>query len=328
MDKFENSKGQRFIVLLGILTLVAGLLGWSLVTAPAARDATAAGAEQPVTSTAAAHLVSEGGPSGSGRGSAQSQVAEFGTRSRSTLVGGRLQPLSRISHDPPFSGYVREIYVQPGERVQVGSELFRMERDEVGRGFRPVVVSARIDGRVAAVELEAEQRVSQNSAGVTVLNDSQYSLDARISDKDAFHVEVGRQVQAEAANGRRVEGHLVQRSQEPDYESGLFTLRFRFPAGESLTIGSFLLIEIPTEQLSGMFVPRTALERRLGRNFLWVIDQDTEELSLREVQVGESVGDETQILEGIERGERFLVRLTGREREGAPAASRGPGREG
>jgi len=284
--------------------------------------------EQTESSKAPVQLVSGGGPPGSARGAGQSLVAEFGVRSRSTLVGGRLEPRSRISHAPPFSGYVREIYVQTGDRVDVGTELYLMERDEIGRGFRPVVVSARIDGRVSVVDLEVEQLVSQNSTGVTVLNDSEYHLDARISDKDAFHVEVGRIVQAEAANGRRVEGKLVQRSQEPDYESGLFTLRFRFPAGESLSIGSFLLIELPTEQLSGFFVPRAAVERRLGRHFLWVIDEGTEELQLREVQVGESVGNETQVLDGIERGELFLARLTGREREGAPAGSRGATREG
>ncbi len=320
MNKVGNRRVRIVEVLLGA-SIAAVLLSCSMETASAVVG-------QTESSKTPVQLVSEGGPPGSARGAGQSMVAEFGVRSRSTLVGGRLEPRSRISHAPPFSGYVREIYVQPGDRVEVGTELYLMERDEIGRGFRPVVVSARIDGRVSVVDLELEQRVSQGAAGVTVLNDSEYHLDARISDKDAFHVEVGRMVQAEAANGRRVEGLLVQRSQEPDYESGLFTLRFRFPAGESLSIGSFLLIELPTERLSGVFVPRAAIERRLGRHFLWVIDEGTDELQLREVRVGESVGNETQVLDGIERGERYLARLTGREREGAPAGSRGATREG
>ncbi len=277
---------------------------------------------------AIAQPISGGGPSASARSSATAPtvVAEIGTRSRSTLVGGRLEPRSRISHAPPFSGFVREVFVEPGDRVAVGAELYLIERDEVGRGFRPVVVNARISGRVSAVDIEIEQLVSQSSPGVVVLNDSEYNLEARISDKDAFHVEVGRSVQAEAANGTRVEGLLVQRSQEPDYESGLFTLRFRFPAGESLTMGSFLLIELPTERFSGVFAPRRAIERRLGRHFLWIVDQDTQELELREVQLGESVGDETLVVEGINHGEHFLAHLTGREREGTPATSRGAAR--
>ncbi len=75
---------------------------------------------------------------------------------------------------------------------------------------------------------------------------------------------------------------MLERSQEPNYESGLFTLQFRFPAGESLTIGSFLVIELPTECFSGVFAPRAALEHRPGRHFLWLVDQDTQELELRE----------------------------------------------
>jgi len=276
--------------------------------------------------SASAQPVSGDGPPASGRPGTPTLVAELATRSRSTLVAGRLEPRGRISHAPPFSGFVREVFVEPGDRVAAGAELYRIERDEVARGFRPVVVTARIAGRVSAVDIEIEQLVSPSSPGVVVLNDSEYTLEAQISDKDAFHVEVGQSVQAEAANGTRVEGRLVQRSQEPDYESGLFTLQFRFPAGESLTIGSFLLIELPTERFSGVFAPRAALERRLGRHFLWIVDQDTQELELREVELGESVGDETLVVEGVEVGEHFLARLTGREREGASANSRGSAR--
>lgn len=317
MNHFGKGRLEAAVLLLGI-GLAAVVLGCSAETPALAVNS-------PESRGASAQLVSGDSPSAAVRatGSMPTQVAEFGTRSRSTIVGGRLEPRSRISHDPPFSGYVREVYVQPGDRVAVGSDLYQIERDEAGRGFRPVVVSARIDGRVSAVDLQPEQHVSQGSSGVVVLSDSEYNLDARISDKDAFYVEVGQTVQAEAANGTRVEGRLIQRSQEPHYESGLFTLRFRFPAGESLTIGSFLLIELPTERLSGVFVPSRAIQRRLGRHFLWVIDEDSEELELREVRLGESVGDETLIVQGIERRDRFLPRPTGREREGTAVTSRG-----
>lgn len=276
-----------------------------------------------------------GGRPGGGRPGGPAQavaVAEQGERSRTIQVAGRLRPRVRIGHDAPVAGVIREIFVEPGQRVEPGAPLFAVERDAVGQTFRPVPVESRIDGVVSQVHVQLEEEIGQGSPGVTVVSAEDYILEARISDKDATDIVVGQAVVGQTASGEAVEGRLTERAQEPDYETGLFTLTFQFDQAPGVSIGTFLAIELPTRAIPGIFVPREAIDRRYGRYFLWVIDEEAGELTRREVTLAESVGEEVEV-EGIRPGERYLTSLSGREREGAPAPGTdqqgdAPGREG
>jgi multidrug efflux pump subunit AcrA (membrane-fusion protein) len=233
-------------------------------------------------------------------------------------VGGRLKPRTSIVHTPSAAGFISELNVRPGDRVAAGSVLFTVDRNEAGQTFRPVPVNARIDGLVSAVDIEPEQQVQSGGAGVTVIGTDGYTLEARISDKDAFNVALGQTVQAHTSAGAVLTGRLSLRSPEPDYATGLFRLTFNFPASRDAFAGVFVLVDLPAETFSGVFVPTGAIDRRYGRSFIWIVDEGTGLLSRREVSVGASLGDETLIRDGLKEGMRFLTRLTGREREGAP----------
>lgn len=143
-----------------------------------------------------------------------------------------------------------------------------------------------------------------------------------MSDKDAFRIELGQQVSAVTTEGETVRGVLEARSQEPDYETGLFELTFQFTTDSSIRIGEFLLIELPVDRVEGVFVPRDSVVRRYGSFYLWVVGDDGT-LEAREVTVGDSFADEVHLVDGVDPGERFLPAPTGREREGASIGAGG-----
>jgi multidrug efflux pump subunit AcrA (membrane-fusion protein) len=261
-------------------------------------------------------------PSGQSAGDSRPQPTERArveSRSRSIQVAGRLRPRTRITHEVPVAGVIRRVVVEPGDRVTEGNLLFTVERDEVGQTFRPVAVPARLDGIVSEVYVQEEEQVRQGTGGALVVGDDGYVLEAEISDKDANLVSVGQQVSGQTREGAQVTGTLTRRSQEPDYETGLFSLTFRFLPETPGGIGAFVILELPTERLTGFFVPRDAVDRRYGRYYLWTIDEREVVLRRQEVALGESIGDAVEITSGLEAGERYLTRLTGREREGASA---------
>jgi multidrug efflux pump subunit AcrA (membrane-fusion protein) len=255
-------------------------------------------------------------------------MAEIESRSRTVEVAGRLEPESRISHNAPIAGIVRRVEVEPGARVSTGKVLFTIERDEVGRTYRPVPVAARVGGVVSEVLLQPEQQVRAGDAGVVVVGRDGYVLEAQISDKDAGAVAVGQVVSARSSTGARVQGRLAVRSQEPDYETGLFSLTFRFPNTDGVGIGSFLVVELPTRTTQGVFVPRDAVDRRYGRYFLWVVDEAEGVIRRQEATLGEIIGEEVLVEDGLEPGMRYLLELTGAEREGDPAPPRPDGGDG
>lgn len=262
-----------------------------------------------------------GGPGGGARagGETPTRSASTATRYRTARVAGRVEPASRLEHQVPVSGLVQRLQVATGERVEIGDLLFEIERDDVGGSFRPAQVRSRIAGTVSEVSVEESQHVSSGSAGVTVVSQGDFRLRATISDKDAFFLSTGERVQGRTPNGASVEGFLSARSEEPNYETGLFQLTFRFPRTDALRVGTFVVIELPTEQLSGIFVDREAIDRRSGRYYLWVVDEDEQIITRREVEPGATLGSERLISDGLSEGERYIERLTGQEREGARA---------
>lgn len=268
-----------------------------------------------------------GGGTGGARpgaaGSSPIAVAQVSEQSHSITVGGRLEPQSRIVHKISTGGFVQSISVREGQLVEAGAELLSVKRkDDVLELYKPVPLNARISGRVSAVLVQPEAEVSAGESAVVVLGTEGYVLQANVSDKDAFRIDVGQQVTGQTTGGEAIRGVLLSRSPEPDYSTGLFELTFQFPDSQRVGIGEFVLIDLPVDRVRGLFVLRDVVVRRYGKYFLWIVN-DSRVLEAREVTLGPVFGDLVLIREGLRPEERYLVRLTGREREGAPAPGGG-----
>lgn len=276
-------------------------------------------------SVSAQHGGRAGPPPGPGAGSGQAEgadrspiaIAQVSQQSHTITVGGRLEPQSRIVHKTSSSGYIQSVRVREGQLVQAGEELLSIKRkDDVMDLYKPVPVTARITGRVSEVLVQVEAEVNAGEPAVVVLGTEGYVLEANVSDKDAFRIDIGQQVSGLTAGGTTISGVLLSRSQEPDYSTGLFELTFQFPDSQRVGVGEFVLIDLPVDRVRGLFVPRDVVVRRYGKFFLWIVNE-SQALEAREVTLGPVFGDLILISNGLQPGERYLRRLTGREREGA-----------
>jgi multidrug efflux pump subunit AcrA (membrane-fusion protein) len=243
-------------------------------------------------------------------------TAVISTMHRTLSVGGRLLPGRRIMHHAPSSGWVSSLVVEEGQAVRRGQPLFSVSRsDDPARVFKPVQVNARISGRVSDVLIEMDGLVSEGQEAIVIIDTEGYEMEAFVSDKDVFDVDTGTRVEGSTPGGAAVSGVLVHRSLEPDYDTGLFTLTFRFDGGGALYPGQFILVELAIGNEIGVFVQRDLVARRYGSYFLWVVDENMI-LEAREVTLGPAFDGMVKIERGLEPGERYLSRLTGREREG------------
>jgi multidrug efflux pump subunit AcrA (membrane-fusion protein) len=251
-------------------------------------------------------------------------TAENQVRSHTVPVAGRLEPRSRIVHSVPSAGFIDEIFVEEGGNVSLGTTLFTLRRrDDPLELYQPTPVLARIAGRVAEVSISSAEEVQSGESAVTIIGDTGYVLDAAISDKDAFLLEPGREVVGTTVDGTMFRGVFQSRSAEPDYETGLFTARFIVPQSAPVRIGAFVVFELPTDTVRGVFLPSSAIVRRFGRDTVWTVtNEDT--LTAVQVELGAPFGDDVHVVSGISEGTRFLVAPSGREREGAAVPSRPP----
>jgi len=258
---------------------------------------------------------STGGAAPTGRSVSLIMETEISTRANSISVAARLEPSSRIVHNSTTSGTVSELFVAIGSRVQAGEPLFRIDRNDIGQSFKPVYVYSKISGIVSEIDIQIYSDINAGSPVITIIATDSFIAQAVISDKDAFKIEVGQSVTGISPEGFSINGILTGRSQEPDYNTGLFSLNFEFPKKEGFYIGSFILIQLSTDQIEGIFISRDLLVRRYGKYFLWLLDSNNK-LTAREVESGAIFGNDVQIVSGLAPGERYLSKITGKETEG------------
>jgi len=281
--------------------------------------------------TALSAYPQQGSGSGTGQGIAQTSPASGGRQApagppiaaaavseqfHTISLGGRIEPKNRVVHQIDSAGYVQNIKVQVGDIVKAGQNLLSVTRkDDVLNLYKPTVLTARISGRVSDIKVQVEDEVKAGEEAVVIIGTDGYSLSTYVSDKDAFRINPGQQVSARTPGGTVIRGTLVSRSPEPDYATGLFHLNFSFPNSQQVHIGEFILVDLPIDRTRGVFIRRDQAVRRYGKYFIWIVTDDMT-LTAREVTLGTVFGDLILVDEGLEPGETYLTRLSGREKEG------------
>jgi len=255
-----------------------------------------------------------------GRGSDQGgivAVASPAKAGRVITVGGRLNPIRKIAHSLPVEGYVEALFVSPGKRVTKGEELLQINREVIGESFRPVYLTARIDGLVSQIHVYSKEEVRSGTLGITIIDDSRFSLSASLSDRDSQGVKalIGQRVSGKNSQDEEFQGIIRSLSPEPDYETGLFTLHLEFPPQRGLTLGTVLFVDLPVEKPQGITVEKTALFTEGEQTFLWLLGKDNT-LTKQEVTLGKENRETFEIPNGLTQGDRYIREIGGNEEAG------------
>ncbi len=115
------------------------------------------------------------------------------------------------------------------------------------------------------------------------------------------------------------QGRFVFIDRAVDVKTGTLRIRAEFPNKKKLLRpGMFarVVVDLGTRKDS-IEVPERAIVQLQGKNFLWVITPENT-ASQRPVKLGEQVGSNFLVTEGIKPGERIVVEGLQKVREGAP----------
>lgn len=116
-----------------------------------------------------------------------------------------------------------------------------------------------------------------------------------------------------------VKGKFVFIDRAVDTKTGTLRVRAEFPNKEGiLRPGMFGRIKVDLgTRADSILVPERAVAELQGKSFVWVVDGENK-ASQRTVQVGEVLGSNILIVEGLKPGERIVVEGLQKVREGAP----------
>ncbi|MGL1892890.1 MAG: HlyD family efflux transporter periplasmic adaptor subunit [Spirochaetaceae bacterium] len=259
----------------------------------------------------------QGGGRNSGRSGGLFSVANPAKAGRVVTIGGRLSPALKISHTVSVSGYIETILVKVGDRVYVGQPLIRITRNVAGETFLPVIIESRIKGVVSEVNVFEKQEVNTGTPAVTILDNSSFLLITSLSDRDTQAIRnLGEiSVSGITTEGESYNGRILYISQEPDYNTGLFTLNIRFPNSQGLFLGMVLFVDIEAQKGEGITVESNGLVRDEDKTFLWKINKDNK-LTLGEIEVEKESESKITVSSGILAGERYINKISGNEKEG------------
>jgi len=120
-------------------------------------------------------------------------------------------------------------------------------------------------------------------------------------------------------------GKFVFIDRAVDTKTGTLRVRAEFPNTEQLIRpGMFGRIRVDLgARPNSILVPERAVVELQGKNFVWVVDSENK-VAQRPVQVGEVIGSNILIVEGLKSGERIVVEGIQKIREGGtvqPAAA-------
>jgi len=178
------------------------------------------------------------------------------------------------------------------------------------------------DGKIAGRLVENHENVLAKQAIVVFHDDSTMEIRASFPETEYLRIrdlgdvkdmteKLKPQVEVSAAAGRRIEAWMkeLRNTADPVTRTYEVTLDFVAPPGLSITSGMTAKVIITSQAAAGStLVPVAALIAGEGdQSTAWVYDEATGTVSGRAVTVGLMTGNEIEILEGLQKGDRIAV---------------------
>ncbi len=192
--------------------------------------------------------------------------------------------------------------IQEVERFKAGLELQRKK-------LRDTVVRAPYDAHVKERQVTAGQYVRANTALFTLVKTDPIRLRVEIPERMAPWVKEGQiaDVSLEAFPDRRFQGKIWRISPTVDQTKRTFIIEalIQNPAGE-LKPGSYAKAQVKTSKFEEIrLVPFRAVNYVLGSYKAYVVKGDT--IEARDVKLGDRFGQDVEVDEGLNDGDRVAV---------------------
>ena len=177
------------------------------------------------------------------------------------------------------------------------------------RELQDTVIRAPFDGVVAERLVSAGQFVRVQTPVMRIVRLHPLRLTAQIPERFAPSIRVGQSmiVRVDAYPDRRVEGRVTRISPDVDQRSRAFAIEAAVPNLDgALKPGTFARVRVVTDLVDRtVAVPVTAVQTRYGRTVVFVVHEG--KLAEAEVKLGDRLGQQVEILEGLAAGTTIVA---------------------
>jgi RND family efflux transporter MFP subunit len=184
-------------------------------------------------------------------------------------------------------------------------------------------IRAPFAGVVTEKKVDAGMLAAPNMPMFTIEDTRRYRLEVTIDESELRLARIGNQTQVtlDALGNVSLPGKVVQIVPAADPASRSFLVKIELPPDSRLRSGLFGRARFLRGERSALFIPRTALVERGQLQGLYVLDAN-QIAGLRYVTLGNSVGEQVEVLTGLQGGETLIAAPGERELSGKRIAPR------
>jgi len=169
-------------------------------------------------------------------------------------------------------------------------------------------IRAPFAGVVTEKKADAGTLASPGMPIITIEDTRSYRLEVAVDESDLRLVRIGlvSPVTIDALGNVQLSGKVVQIVPAADPASRSFLVKVELPADARLRSGFFGRARFPRGEQSALLVPRTSLVERGQLQGVYVLDVN-QIAGLRYVTLGKSAGEQTEVLSGLQEGEKLVA---------------------
>ena len=184
-------------------------------------------------------------------------------------------------------------------------------------------IRAPFAGVVTEKKADAGSLASPGIPIFTIEDTRSYRLEVTVDESDLRLVHVGQvsPVTIDALGNVPLSGNVVQIVPAADPASRSFLVKVELPVDARLRSGLFGRARFSRGERSALLIPRTSLVERGQLQAVYVLDAN-QIAGLRYVTLGETAGDQIEVLSGLQDGERLVAVAGGRDLSGKRIAIR------
>lgn len=252
-----------------------------------------------------------GGFGGGAAVSVRTIVAENTSMTDFVTTNGEIETQTAIEVFPQIGGKVVQINVSLGSQVQKGDVIGYIDPSEPGSYYAQSPIVAPISGSIISSPVKTGQKVTANSVITKIGDIENLQISAKIPERHVAELQIGQkaEIRLEAYPDVTFEAFIVRIS--PVLDSATRTkeiiLNFR-NFDPRVNAGMFAKVKLYTIVYKGhIVVKQDALVNNSDKYYLYVVNEDGETVSKREVKLGKNVDGYYQILDGVNVGESVVV---------------------
>lgn len=175
-------------------------------------------------------------------------------------------------------------------------------------------IRAPFTGVVTEKKVDAGTLASPGMPIFTIEDTRRYRLEATVDESDIRVVRIGQPapIVVDALGSAELPGRVVQIVPAADPASRSFLVKVELPADARLRSGLFGRARFPRGERTAILIPQAAIVERGQLQGVYVIDAN-QIAGLRYVTLGQSAGQQVEVLSGLQGGERIVAAPEGRE---------------